>query len=356
MTDWNSVQQLLIDEFHTKGLLHHTSEWVLHPIASARQADPLIGALWFALAYGIVCYVLGVFTHKYSWVDKSWSILPALYAWYFALSIPLPHHNGSPFDLVAKIQNLAANHPRPLLMAILPTLWAIRLTYNFARKGGYKWNAEDYRWKFVEASWIFQSLPGRIFWQIFAFAFIAMYQNVLLVCFASPAYVAYKDAIVHLNKSQSLTLFDWLLAAAWLFFLAIETIADRQQWDFYIRRDKYRAMSKSEQDSKKQLYGDEIRGFNTRGLFAHSRHPNFFAEQSLWIVYYLFSVATTGEWVNWSVQGMFQLIFFIFLGSTWLTELITSNKYPAYRTYQKYVPRTIPRLTPATILWNDKQE
>jgi len=35
-------------------------------------------------------------------------------------------------------------------MSILVTVWSIRLTYNFARRGGYSWKfwdgEEDYRW------------------------------------------------------------------------------------------------------------------------------------------------------------------------------------------------------------------
>lgn len=35
---------------------------------------------------------------------------------------------------------------RLLIMAVLVTVWGTRLTYNFARKGGYRFSAEDYRW------------------------------------------------------------------------------------------------------------------------------------------------------------------------------------------------------------------
>ena len=41
-----------------------------------------------------------------------------------------------------------------------------------------------------------------------------------------------------------------------------------------------------------QLKDDYSRGFLTHGLFKHSRHPNFFAEQCVWCSYYVFAVAS----------------------------------------------------------------
>lgn len=45
-------------------------------------------------------------------------------------------------DLLAGFASFA--DPRLNLMAVLVTLWGARLTYNFARKGGYT-GMEDYR-------------------------------------------------------------------------------------------------------------------------------------------------------------------------------------------------------------------
>ena len=64
-------------------------------------------------------------------------------------------------------------------------------------------------------------------------------------------------------------------------------------------------------------------GFPTLGLFSISRHPNYLAEQVLiifkyilsgllsqllWVVYYLFSVAGRGHWLNPSITGSVLLI------------------------------------------------
>lgn len=66
-------------------------------------------------------------------VDKLWSIAPVCYFWHFALHDRLAHGAGVPLNY------------RLVCMAALATLWGSRLTYNFARKGGYRWAEEDYR-------------------------------------------------------------------------------------------------------------------------------------------------------------------------------------------------------------------
>lgn len=80
------------------------------------------------------------------------------------------------------------------------------------------------------------------------------------------------------------------------------------------------------------------------GLWGRSRHPNYFSEQSIWVVLYLFSisagVATYGVF-NWTLIGPMFLIL-LFIGSSMFTEGITLKKYPAYGDYinkvSKYVP------------------
>jgi len=74
--------------------------------------------------------------------------------------------------------------------------------------------------------------------------------------------------------------------------------------------------------------------------FSWSRHPNYFAEQGLWVAFYLFSVAASGQWINWSVSGSI-LLLILFRGSSNFSEEISAGKYPAYVQYQKTVPRFI---------------
>ena len=82
------------------------------------------------------------------------------------------------------------------------------------------------------------------------------------------------------------------------------------------------------------MKADYGRGFLTQGLFAYSRHPNFFAEQSMWWAFYLFAVAAKGgldagrdAWLQPVLVGPV-LLSLLFQGSTPFTEDITVSKYP----------------------------
>ncbi|MES2513916.1 MAG: DUF1295 domain-containing protein, partial [Bacteroidota bacterium] len=98
---------------------------------TALQKETLQHLLFGALAVSLMCYAVSEITGNCSQVDKIWSIVPVFYAWYMA-------YKGL-FD------------ERLVLMAILVTIWGIRLTYNFSRRGAYKlkfWTGEeDYRWE-----------------------------------------------------------------------------------------------------------------------------------------------------------------------------------------------------------------
>jgi steroid 5-alpha reductase family enzyme len=71
------------------------------------------------------------------------------------------------------------------------------------------------------------------------------------------------------------------------------------------------------------------------------RHPNYAAEQSIWIVFYFFSVVATGQWINWSIAGCLLLIV-LFVGSSDFSESISKEKYPLYERYMKSVSRFLP--------------
>ena len=81
-------------------------------------------------------------------------------------------------------------------------------------------------------------------------------------------------------------------------------------------------------------------------MWAWSRHPNFAAEQGVWITLFQWSCyATFGFW-NWSGIGAV-LYPILFQASTWFTELITKRKYDEYGEYQKRVSRFLPKFTTA---------
>jgi len=261
-----------------------------------------------AIAYS---FIVGELTNNNSQVDKLWSILPIVYVW-----------------VVAYYGNFA---PRLVIMAILASTWGIRLTTNFALKGAYQWRfwegEEDYRWKVLREK---PEFKPRWKWTLFNLLFICTYQQILILLFTLPSLVALQ------HKDTSLTLFDYVVAGFMLFFILYEATADIQHWNFQSK--KWQKIHAGE-----PLSGDYQKGFLDKGLWAYSRHPNYFAEQSIWICFYLFSVIASGEWINWSIAGCL-LLLVLFRGSSDFGESLSANKYSEYKDYQKKTARFIPFL------------
>ena len=105
------------------------------------------------------------------------------------------------------------------------------------------------------------------------------------------------------------------------------------------RRARYRRRA-----AQQPLGAEYERGFITTGLWSLSRHPNYFAEVSLWWAFYLFSVAALGSVLNWTLWGaLFLSILFLAPGASLdVTEALTSRKYDTYPQYQQAVSRCIP--------------
>ena len=90
-------------------------------------------------------------------------------------------------------------------------------------------------------------------------------------------------------------------------------------------------------------------GFLTTGLFAFSRHPNFFFEQAQWWAFYAFGATAAvasgaGVWggvLNPTIVGAI-LLTLLFVGSTVFTESISAAKYPAYAQYQRTTSMLVP--------------
>jgi protein-S-isoprenylcysteine O-methyltransferase Ste14 len=88
---------------------------------------------------------------------------------------------------------------------------------------------------------------------------------------------------------------------------------------------------------------DLDRGFLETGLWSWSRHPNFAAEQAIWVALYQWSCLVTQTFYNWTAIGAVSY-FLLFQASTWFTELISAKKYPQYKEYQHRVGMFLPRL------------
>lgn len=273
------------------------------------QIEILKKTAWIVAAVIAITFIVGQLTGNNSQVDKLWSIVPIIYAWYMTY--------------------LGGWNERMIIMSILVTIWGVRLTYNFSRRGAYKWKfwegEEDYRWE------ILRKKPGfnnPFVWLIFNLLFICFYQNILIFSFTLPILSALSS---HTNE---IGLIDGLIAGLFIRLVIIEYRADQQQYDF--QQEKYRRI-KADED-----LGEYADGFVTTGLWSKVRHPNYAAEQGIWIAFYAMSIAATGEWLNWTIAGSLLLII-LFKNSSDFSEEISAGKYPKYKEYQQRVGRFIPK-------------
>ena len=95
----------------------------------------------------------------------------------------------------------------------------------------------------------------------------SFFQQLVILSFASPAAVA-------LGSSAPLNGLDALATALYLALVGAEALADYQQLRF--QTEKYRRLR------AREPAGEYARGFIESGLWAYSRHPNYFCEIALW--------------------------------------------------------------------------
>jgi len=275
-----------------------------------RFQDLVLTWITVMIIVAIVCFLVSELTRNYSQVDKLWSLMPMVYSWITVASFP--------------------SH-RLFVMAILVTIWGLRLSYNFYRKGGYNiipWKGEeDYRWKVLRENPL---LKGRFRFGLFNLFFISFYQNMLILLFSTPLLLG------AVNHSNPLNFIDLVAAILMLLFIVLEGLADNQLFRF---QSEKKGLQKGN-----PVYGKSLeKGFMSEGFWKHVRHPNFASEQAIWVSFYFFGVAASGKWLNFTISGPILLIL-LFIGSSAMTESISSGKYPEYKNYQKTVPKFIPRL------------
>lgn len=290
---------------------------VLVPLLSFFYGEPLSGTQelimqdMIYIVGGVIayCFVVGELSGNTSQTDKLWSIVPIGYVWYMTWMDGMPD--------------------KMILMSVLVTIWGARLTYNFGRRGGYSWKfwdgEEDYRWEVLRQKPV---LNNRIVWGIFNLVFISGYQHVLIFLFTVPIL-----AVAGTEAAHEITIGDWIIALAMLGAIVLEYIADQQQYDF--QTEKYRRINAGED------LGEYRHGFVRTGLWGLMRHPNYAMEQLVWILFYLFSVSATREWLHWSITGVL-LLLILFKTSSDFSETISAEKYPEYKNYQRNFPRFVP--------------
>jgi len=186
------------------------------------------------------------------------------------------------------------------VITVLVTLWGLRLGAHILwRKRG---KDEDWRYKAMRKK------SGKAFWWRSYFK-IFILQGLLMSIVAAPLIVSsiYKE-----------TSNEWLIylgAGVWLVGFIFEALGDCQLSSFLETSKKGQIMDK--------------------GVWAYTRHPNYFGEITMWWGIWLIALSLTGGWIA-VISPL--LITFLLLKVSGITML--EAKYEDNKKYQAYKKRT----------------
>lgn len=200
---------------------------------------------------------------------------------------------------------------RSLIVALLVAVWAVRLgSFLFLRISQ---DGKDDRfdkikpkpWRFLFA-WTLQGL-----WVFFTLA-------AALVVMTS-------------EHTKSLGPIGYVGIALWLIGFTLEVVADRQKRVFRAARAR-----------------GETGAFITTGLWAHSRHPNYFGEIVLWLGVALVAVPVMQGW-QWIglVSPLFVIALLTRVSGVPMLEKKSDAQWgddPSYQAYKEKTPVLIPKL------------
>ena len=197
---------------------------------------------------------------------------------------------------------------RKWLIAVLTTLWGIRLAiYLSARNWG---TGEDPRY----GSWRKDS--GERFWIVSLFKVFLLQAVFLWV-------ISFALQIAQLSPTpEKLVWLDFMGVSVWLLGFLFESVSDFQ-------------LARFKSDS-----GNKGRVMN-QGLWAYSRHPNYFGEALIWWGIFLIALAAPNSW--WTVISPL-VITTVLLKMTGipLTEKSIAERRPGYSEYVQHTNAFFP--------------
>jgi steroid 5-alpha reductase family enzyme len=270
---------------------------VLLAMAGSHGGRTLVGLPAFALA--------GVIAFSIQWL----AFLPA---WYFRTEHYFDLTGSATFVVLVLFGLWIGQDARSLLLAVLVAIWAARLgTFLFIRvhaAGGDRRFTAIKRdpWQFL-MTWTLQGL----------WVFVTL----------APALAAMTG-----GNRASLGLMGVLGCAVWLAGFLIEAVADAQKRRF------------------RSVPGNEHR-FIESGLWAFSRHPNYFGEIVLWCGIALIALPVLSGW-QWLtlVSPVFVYVLLTRISGIRMLDARARKQWgddPAYRAYRRRTSRLLP-LPPRT--------
>lgn len=250
-------------------------------------SDVYLLALVLTLALMSLLWLFSLALKNASIVDIFWGTGFTILVWlYFALADGLP--------------------ARKLLIATLTTLWGLRLSVHlFLRNRG---QPEDFRYR----AWREQFGPRWWWWSFFQ---VFALQGVILWMVSTPLLAA-QTRPIPLNGLDALGVVVWLIG------MVFEAGGDWQLARF-----------KADPANQGKLM--------TTGLWALTRHPNYFGDAMIWWGHYLIAVAAGGWWTFFAPMLMTFLLWRV-SGVVMLEKTMRSR--PGYEAYMQNTPPFFPKI------------
>ena len=257
-----------------------------------KNSHPIIIAFTADVVATFVVYIISVFFKNTSLYDPYWSIQPFFILIYFLFN--------------KEIENV--NIIRVIVVLILVSIWALRLTLNWA---SYWTGLKHEDWRYT----MYREKNPKLFWFI-NFTGLQMMPTVLVFLGCLSLYPVLSTGSSHFG------IFDMIGIIVTASSILIESIADIQMKKF-----------KSKGENKGKII--------TIGLWSYSRHPNYLGEVMFWWGLYLFGIsADVNFW--WTIAGPV-LITLLF----WFISIPMMEKHNMVKeNYEEYINK-VPKLIPS---------
>ncbi len=259
-------------------------------VAGAAGDRPLAALTTAHLVTTLVIYAFAVRWDNASVFDPFWSVAP-------------------PFIAVYWIGVGDGGLLRQVLVTVLVFAWAIRLTYNWA----VSWPGlahED--WRYLD---------------LYARAPLPKWLVSLVGIHLFPTAVVFLGCLSLLPAlARGAAAFGWLDCVALVVTggaILIETVADAQMRRF----------------ARTKRPGDIM----SEGLWARSRHPNYFGELSFWWGLFLFGLAADAAYW-WTVVGPLAMTAMFHFASVPMLDQRSLTRRPGYAAYMQHVNALVPSL------------
>ena len=289
------------------GLLHMTLAYVVTLGVGwitllALGQSPIWDMFWADIAATVAIFIFSRLYKNSSFYDAYWSVIPPLIALYWA-------REATAIEATAiEATAVAVDGTRAWLVIVLVWLWGIRLTVNWATY----WPGlehEDWRYGPIKTN------AGK--WNALAdFSAIHLFPTVIVFVACLPIYAAVA------MDARPLNWLDYVAAAVTALAIIIELLSDIQLHRFLAHRKE----------------GEIMR----TGLWAYSRHPNYFGEWLFWAGLALFGIAAVPSAWWWVLPGAIAMLVMFLVASIPMIDKRSVERRPEYEAHMARVSGFVP--------------